>query len=713
MSKTKFYSKNFFFIVFLFSTSNLVFAEEKKLPVYDLEEEVQNLYLKSFFNKKEEEIEKALREKENEDGEKISFDLNPATINKRNIRALLLDNIVSFDKNWLSDKNVYNKYLVSDLDIYLGKNADPKFNLISKINRTKTVVGELTLATMLARPTTNLPELFKRQQTIKTLIEYKKQQDTIDKILEAYGNIENSVSSLFHERDPFYNSVIRDTIYDNFLFADNSLNTVPWLGHYKMVVRDFGGIFLKTTCMDIMTIVMAGISKSPLSPEEFARCGLASTFFPIVGFFPLFNLADSGEGLAMNGGSLVVFTFPNLFFKTQACNNYEKNDKNLRGIAKRLYSISVLVRLAKKLTEVIEKDNNLKKALGDKIFYLKSLNNKMATDKNLKIIFKFLFEKHEKLRDWHYYRDNAGYILFAYNNLELIKDNIIDAIAEIGVIDAYCSCANLFTEHATKKNHFVFAKFLSSELKKPYLNFQNLWNPFLNPDVAVPNSIEMGDASATKCNTMIITGPNAGGKSTFVNSATLAIVLAQTIGFAPGEEITLTPFHKINSYIEVKDDICDGKSAFVAEVDRSLYQYDILKNLKENEFSFSIFDEPFRGTNPMEGSAVEYSILEKIGQFKNNLNILTTHYPIMTLLEDNNFGLGFRNFKVYITKDEKKNIKFTYKIIPGRSKQNIAINILTQSGYKNEILLNAKKIVKNHKLYETKFDDNKVSQGTW
>ena len=182
---------------------------------------------------------------------------------------------------------------------------------------------------------------------------------------------------------------------------------------------------------------------------------------------------------------------------------------------------------------------------------------------------------------------------------------------------------------------------------------------------------------------------------------------------APGKEITLTPFNKINTYIEVKDDISEGKSAFVAEVDRSLYQYGILKNLKENEFSFSIFDEPFRGTNPMEGAAVEYSILEKIGKFKNNLNIVTTHYPVMTLLEDKNFNLGFRNFKVYITKDENKKIKFTYKIIPGRSKQNIAIDILAQTGYKNDILLYAKKIVKNPKLYETRFDENKVSQGTW
>ena len=137
-----------------------------------------------------------------------------------------------------------------------------------------------------------------------------------------------------------------------------------------------------------------------------------------------------------------------------------------------------------------------------------------------------------------------------------------------------------------------------------------------------------------------------------------------------------------------------------------------MKNLKENEFAFSAFDEPFRGTNPIEGSAVEYSTFEKMGNFKNSLTILATHYPIMTLLEDNNFNSGFRNYKVYIKKDVDNKILFTYKIIPGRAKQSIAIDLLFQTGYKTEILKHAREIVRNPKLYETKFDD-KISQGKW
>lgn len=705
MSKTKFYT-NLSLLAVFFSISNVTFAEGKEnLSSYNLEEDAKNLYLKSFFNKKEEQLAEETFEKEEENREK-SWNLKPSFLNGRDIRSLVFSNIVDFEKNWPSSKNVYNKYLIGDCDIFFGKNEDPKFNLISKINRTKTLVGEVTLATLLTRPTTNIQELLKRQQTIQILIDFKKKNDVFDKILNAYKDIENSVTSLFSSRDPFYNAIVKQKIQDTFLFDNKSLNTITILGHNKILKKDFFGIFLQGCGLELFT-------------DWMMRSLLGSNFYKP--YPPIFHLirnlstdvSSAKDWFFLFGGQLLLACY-NVRFIHSAVEHYVENDKILRGIAHRLYDLSILLRLSQKLTEVIEKNEQLRKVLSDKIFGMKSLLQKINDDKNLKSIVRFLLNKHEKLRDWHYYTDNAGYLLFAYDNLELIKDNIKDAIADLGLLDAYCSCADLFTENINKTNHFVFAKYIPRDQSKtPYIKFDNLWNPFLDPEVAVPNKAEMGVNSSTQCTNMIITGPNAGGKSTYVNSVLIAIVMGQTIGFAPGTEILFTPFNKINSYIDVKDDVAAGKSAFIAEVDRSFYHYEILKNLKENEFSFSVFDEPFRGTNPMEGSSVEYSIFEQIGGFKNNLSILTTHYPIMTILEDNNFNLGFRNYKVYIKKDENDKILFTYKIIPGRSKQSIAIDLLYQTGYKNEILKNAREIVRNPKLYETKFEDNKVSQGKW
>ena len=699
MSKTKFYT-NLSLLAVFFSISNVTFAEGKEnLPSYNLEEDAKNLYLKSFFYKKEEQLaEETFEEEENREK---SWNLKPLPLNDRDIRSLVISNIVDFEKNWPSSKNVYSKYLIGDCDIFFGKNKDPKFNLISKINRTKTVVGEVTLATLLTRPTTNIQDLLKRQQTIQILIDFKKKNDVFDKVLNTYKDIENSVTSLFSSRDPFYNAIVKQKIQDTFLFDNKSLNTITILGHNKILKKDLLGIFMRSLWYDVGLCAMFSI----LSAEKYI-------IFP-----PLFHLMTN---IILNDKTYALILSQTLMAGINILNIYSgnkkfiENDKILRGIAHRLYDVSILIRLSKKLTDIIESNKHLKSVLGDKIIGMKTLLQKINDNKNLKLIVKSLLEKHEMFRNFNYFTSNAGYLLFAYDNLDLIKDNIKDAIADLGLLDAYCSCADLFTENINKTNHFVFAKYIPREQSKtPYIKFDNLWNPFLDPEVAVSNKAEMGVNSSTQCTNMIITGPNAGGKSTYVNSVLIAIVMGQTIGFAPGTEILFTPFNKINSYIETRDDIAAGKSAFIAEVDRSFYHYEILKNLKENEFSFSVFDEPFRGTNPMEGSSVEYSIFEKIGGFKNNLSILTTHYPIMTLLEDNNFNLGFRNYKVYIKKDENDKILFTYKIIPGRSKQSIAIDLLYQTGYKNEILKNAREIVRNPKLYETKFEDNKVSQGKW
>ncbi len=700
------FSKFYFSLICISFASNM-YAEEPTAP-YDVYAEAKELYLKSFFSKKDEE-ESRQREKSNE-GQNLAFDFNPQQMNNRALREVIVNNCVDFEGNWATDPNTYNKYLLSDLNIYLGSSDTPHYNLIARINRTKTVVGELTLGSLICSPTSNVLELQKRQAIIQYLMFYKKNGGTaIDKILDTYKEVENNVSSLFYSRDPLLNKDVDVAVRDIFFFSNNELNRPQYLTSLKVMQQDVWGIFIRASFIQNLKAVLVPFVVDAPGFDPWA------VFVPCVGGFKNMDLmATLGIFSFWNVLDTTLFTLIDLSFWNRAASRYERNDKILRGIAKRLYNISILLRLSTKLTEVIGRDEQLNRLLGNKIMHLRALKQEFETNKDLHIIHKFLLEKHEYLRDWHYYKHSPGHLLFIYNNLSKVRELLRGAIAEIGTIDAFCSCANLMMEHENHKNHFVFARYLSDpNITTPYVKLNNIWNPFLDADIAVPNTLEMGAASKTQCKNMIITGPNAGGKSTFVNSVLLGIILSQTIGIAPGTEILLTPFSKINSYIEVKDDIAAGKSSFIAEVDRSVYQFGILQSLQPNEFAFSIFDEPFRGTNPMEGAAVEYSILEKVGTFDNSLSILTTHYPIMTLLEDYKPESGFKNFKVYITKDENNRIKFTYKIIPGKSKQNIAIRLLAEQGYKNDIISRAREIVKNPKLFETKFGDDKIHQGIW
>lgn len=203
----------------------------------------------------------------------------------------------------------------------------------------------------------------------------------------------------------------------------------------------------------------------------------------------------------------------------------------------------------------------------------------------------------------------------------------------------------------------------------------------MNAKVAVGNSVSM-DAAAGGISNIILTGPNAGGKYTFLTGVTTRLLLSQTFGIAPAKEAILTPFDKINTYIDIIDDIAAGKSLFMAEVDRAQKHINLLAGLKKDEFSFSLFDEPFSGTNSTEGAAAKYAVLEAMADYTNTLNIVAAHCPIMMLLENNAPEKSFVNYKVYIKyQGAEKKLHYTYKVIPGKSNQ--AIDILAEQGYYN------------------------------
>ena len=83
----------------------------------------------------------------------------------------------------------------------------------------------------------------------------------------------------------------------------------------------------------------------------------------------------------------------------------------------------------------------------------------------------------------------------------------------------------------------------------------------------------------------------------------------------------------------------------------------------------------------------------------------------MMLLEEKNYDLGFRNYKVYISRDEKGNIVYSFKVIPGKSVQVIAIDVLREQGYKSSILDKAKFIIEHPEQFQTKFLENKIEMG--
>ena len=125
---------------------------------------------------------------------------------------------------------------------------------------------------------------------------------------------------------------------------------------------------------------------------------------------------------------------------------------------------------------------------------------------------------------------------------------------------------------------------------------ENIFNPVLG-EKSITNNLVIGESEPLN---VCITYPNAGGKSTFIKSICINILLSQTLILASASKFELTPISFIDTYINIPD--CKGKeSLYEAEMNRALNYINKLNNLGKNKFSFVIMDEIFSSTNPEEG----------------------------------------------------------------------------------------------------------------
>jgi DNA mismatch repair ATPase MutS len=218
---------------------------------------------------------------------------------------------------------------------------------------------------------------------------------------------------------------------------------------------------------------------------------------------------------------------------------------------------------------------------------------------------------------------------------------------------------------------------------------KNFWNPFINPAKVVSNDLNLQGPDRRN---MIITGPNAGGKSTLIKAVPINLILSQSIGLTAASYAEITPFYSIATYLNIVDDIAAGNSLFKAQVLRAQEMINLVEQTQSNKFSFVALDEMFNGTSAKESMAAAYSVVKHIGQYPNNISIVATHFPLLTNLEGEIDA--FANYKVSVEVDDKKGIYYPFKLEHGSSTQHVALNILRQEGYDCTILAEATEILK-------------------
>ena len=191
-------------------------------------------------------------------------------------------------------------------------------------------------------------------------------------------------------------------------------------------------------------------------------------------------------------------------------------------------------------------------------------------------------------------------------------------------------------------------------------------------------------------NHLIITGPNAGGKTTYVKNIVLNIILSQTIGIAMANKMITNTYHIIQTFMRVSDEV-GTRSYFETEVK---YCYDLLDKAEKNKDQNILFvmDEPMHSTPPIEGQSTAYAVCEYINNnFKNAKLIVTTHYHSLIDL-GYTYKDNFTNLSMEAIEESEYNFKFPYRIKNKESKQCIALELLGREMFPEELIKSAIKM---------------------
>ena len=166
---------------------------------------------------------------------------------------------------------------------------------------------------------------------------------------------------------------------------------------------------------------------------------------------------------------------------------------------------------------------------------------------------------------------------------------------------------------------------------------------------------------------LIITGPNMGGKSTYMRQIALNVIMAQ-IGCYTACDSCITPiFDKLFTRLGASDDILSGQSTFMVEMNEANYA---LSNATNK--SLILFDEIGRGTSTYDGMSIAMSMIEYISVKIKAKTLFSTHYHEITQLEDSLDNV--KNVNVLV-KNNDGDISFMYRIVEGKANQSYGINV--------------------------------------
>lgn len=285
------------------------------------------------------------------------------------------------------------------------------------------------------------------------------------------------------------------------------------------------------------------------------------------------------------------------------------------------------------------------------------------------------------------------YVLFTQVRNEIKKEvHLIQDVSKIiARVDVYQSLAMLASE-----NSYVRPVFNNQKIMDIKEGRHGVIEKVMGHGKYVPNDVSIDENSPV----VLITGPNMGGKSTYMRQVALIVIMAQIGSFVPAKYANLTIFDQIFTRIGASDDLISGQSTFMVEM---LEANNALRFASEK--SLILFDEIGRGTATFDGMAIAQAMIEYIASEIHCMTLFSTHYHELTFLEDK--GLGIQNFHASARVDND-HLVFEYLIKKGRSNKSYGVNVAKLAKLPDEVINRANLVLET--LEENNVEDRLIEE---
>jgi DNA mismatch repair protein MutS len=283
--------------------------------------------------------------------------------------------------------------------------------------------------------------------------------------------------------------------------------------------------------------------------------------------------------------------------------------------------------------------------------------------------------------------------------LALAEVDVLGCLAHIAALRNYCRPHFDETEKDEDGGDLEIV-----EGRHPVIELQEL---AAGSERFVPNDLFLDSGShdmtpaksrASTQNIIVLTGPNMGGKSTYLRQAALIVIMAQMGSFVPARAVRLGIVDRVFTRIGASDNLARGRSTFMVEMTETAA---ILHTATAR--SLILLDEVGRGTSTYDGLAIAWAAIEYLHARVRAKTLFATHYFELTELAEQLSGV--KNYHVSV-KETGGSVVFLRRVEPGAADRSYGIEVAKLAGLPNEVVVRAREVLAEHESSEHRLSDH-------